>query len=294
MRTALAAISAVLVSTSAARADVVVTPLNMGSWAFANSDGNGVIGNNPTGVGQMVTGPATPPAGIGSANLATGNGTSGGDGAEVLSTTAYAGTLLSDLSALTYHTYDTLNNGQQFPYLSIEIATGNVTDPEDILFFEPPYQTPSTGNPSLPNQGDTVLNEWQSWNALEGGWWDNNGVGGPGDGVVSLATIEAAYPDATIENYSSELTPPDGLGGIGFNVGFASATDQFNGYVDDFTIGIGGANTTYDFEPAIPAPEPGTIALLGAALFWLGAIGVRRQRGYRRGGSAAPYQAQQP
>src|SRR5271167_2061391 len=76
---------------------VLVTPSSMGNWSFANSDGNGLVGNNPTGSGAIVTGPATPPLGTGSANLATGNGTTGGDGAEILSNTGYAGVALSSL-----------------------------------------------------------------------------------------------------------------------------------------------------------------------------------------------------
>ena len=116
----------------------------------------------------MVTGPDTPPLGTGSANLATGNGVTGGEGAEILSNSGYAGTALSSLTALSYSTYDTLNNGQQFPYLSLEISLGTTIkgNSYDQLFFEPPYQTATTGNPSLPNQGATALNTWQSWNAL--------------------------------------------------------------------------------------------------------------------------------
>jgi hypothetical protein len=111
-----------LISQPAFGTTVLVDPADMGTWAFANSDVNRTVGNNTTGVGQMVTGPATPPLGSGSANLATGNGAAGGDGAEILSNTAYAGVALSSLTALSYSTYDTVNNGQQFPYLQLEIS----------------------------------------------------------------------------------------------------------------------------------------------------------------------------
>lgn len=117
----LCTISAIgLASASVHATTIVVDPANMGSWSFANADGNGIVGNNPTGSGSMVTGPATPPLGVGSANLATGNGTTGGDGAELLSNSGYAGMALSSLTALSYWTYDTVNNGQQFPVLQIE------------------------------------------------------------------------------------------------------------------------------------------------------------------------------
>ena len=260
-----------------ARADVVVTPNSMGNWAFANADGSGAVGNNPGGSGGMVTGPATPPLGVGSANLATGNGTVFGDGAEILSNSAYAGTPLSSITALSYSTYVTLNNGSQFPYLQLEVETSSGTF--DQLFFEPPYQTPSSGNASLPNQGATApvgSPAWQTWNALEGGWWDNNGTcGSQGAGVVSLSACSTALGDPTIVNSFGTPGVLDGVGGLQFDVGFASPGDQFNGYVDAVSIGVGGNTTTFDFEPL---PEPASIAMFGAALAGLAAVRRRFRR----------------
>ena len=256
---------------AARSATVNVTPASMGGWSFNSRDSSGAVNSDPGAVGAMVTGPATPPFGTGSANLAVGNGTLGGDGAEELSTAGLDGTKLSALTALTYSTYDTLNNGQQFPYLTLAIATGNVTFPTDVLFFEPPYQTHATGNPSLPDQGATQMNTWQTWNALAGGWWDNNGVGGSGTGVVSLSAFLAAYPDATISTDPFAAS----LGGLGLNVGFASPTDQFNGYVDGLTIGVSGTNTTYNFDPTA-TPEPDTAWLLGFGVVLLMTLARRR------------------
>lgn len=274
------AIAAVLIGTAgmatqAMASTVLVTPSNMGSWAFANSDVNGTVANNPTGVGQMVTGPATPPLGTGSANIATGAGGAGGDGAEILSTTGYTGTLLSSLTALSYSTYDTLNNGQQFPYLQLEIATGLPDMPYDQLFFEPPYQTPSTGNPGLPDQGSTAMNVWQTWNALTGGWWDNDGLCDPGTGVETLAACTSTFINPTIVNTFGTPGVLDGVGGVQFDVGFANPGDEFNGYVDNFTIGVNGVDTTYNFDPN-RVPEPASLAVLSLGLLGLGAIRRRR------------------
>lgn len=265
-----------LVSQPAHAATVVVTPSNSGNWAFDNRDANGIVGANPGATGEFVNGPGTPPLGTGSAHLATGNGTTGGDGSAELRNTGYSGVLLSSITALSYSTYMTQNNGQQFPYFGLMISTTGGSVSNDTLFFEPPYQTPGAGNPSLPNQGPTALNQWQTWDAFSGGWWDNNGNANPGsgpNGVDSLASFLALFPNATIVNAG-------GLGGVRFNVGFASANNQFDGYLDAFTIGINGQNTTYNFELAAVSavPEPSTWAMMLIGFGCLGFFGYRRSR----------------
>ena len=54
-------------------ATVVVSPGNMGSWAFVTTDNTGTPGD-PGYVAQMVNGPATPPLGMGSARIEYGTG----------------------------------------------------------------------------------------------------------------------------------------------------------------------------------------------------------------------------
>lgn len=247
------------IGSSAFASDVVVTPANMNGWSFLTTDNNGdpAPGNGNT--AQMVTGPATPPLGTGSAHLATAPGQ--GDSSAQITTTLYNGIALSSLTSLSYNTYVTVNNGQQFPYMKISLSDGNA------LFFEPPYQTPGAGGPSVVNQGSTVMNQWQSWNALIGGWWDNNGTLGYGgyNGVGTLATYEAANPNLLIE-------------GISLRVGYASPEDNFNGYVDGVTIGTDAGTTTYDFEPnSSSVPDAGATAmLLGIALAGLSVFKRRK------------------
>ncbi len=267
---AAAAALALLAGIGPAMADTVVTAFDPAGWAFNNRDVNGVVGANSTGGGTFVFGPDAPPAGAGSANLFTGNGTSGGDGAGELRNTLYAGTRLDAITALGFSTYVTLNNGQQLPYFGLMINnSGASSGVDNILFFEAPYQQPTTGNPLLPDQGATAMNTWQAWDALVGGWWDNNGVLGYGGlgGVDTLTAYLVQFPDATIVNADGT-----GLGGVRFDVGFASDIDQFNGYVDKFTIGVSGDTTTYDFE----VPEPASLTLLGFGIAGLG--WVRRRR----------------
>jgi hypothetical protein len=247
-------------TSASASTTVVVRPSSMDGWTAQIDDPTGTPVPNISytnaycnGSVSFVTGPSTPPLGIGSAELKTGNGTTGGDCAAQLRNSDYSGVKLSSLSALSYSTYDTVNNGQQFPYLSLFVnLEGNASAGfDDVLFFEPPYQTHSTGNPSLPNQGSTAYDQWQSWNALEGGWWDNNGIGTPGGpcgpgcpGVQPLSAWTSAYPNAVIVN------DPTYGAGVSLLVGYASARDQFDGNVDAFTINA----TTYDFEPNLPTP----------------------------------------
>ena len=259
---------------NSAFADVDVTPSNMHGWSFLTTDNNGdpQPGNGNT--AQMVTGPGTPPLGVGSAQLATASGQ--GDTSSQILTSQYNGTSVSSLTSLGYSTYDTVNNGQQFPYLKLSINTtgvGGAGNIDDALFFEPPYQTPGTGNPSLPDQGPTVMSQWQSWNAFTGGWWNNNGDFNPGTtegsmlGVDSISAYLALYPNATIE-------------GVSLRVGYASPTDNFNGYVDGFTIGISGTSTTSDFEPdpVSAVPEPSTIIAGASMLLPFGASALRMLR----------------
>jgi len=241
---------------------VVVSPGDMGSWSFVATDDNG----NPCptcGTGSMVYGPATPPLGVGSANLQT--ELNDGQYASSIVSTALNGVALSSLTALSYSTYDTANNGSQFPFLSLMVSWAGGTPlfasgPDDILFFEPPYQTPSSGNPSLPDQGNPVMNSWQTWNAISGGWWDDLGNCNPGAGVCSLTTLMADLPSGT------EVTADwNGNGGTQLTVGYASSGENFNGNVDNVTIGISDTSTTYDMDPVAPAPEPGTFVLFAGA-----------------------------
>ena len=190
--------------------DALVNPLSMVSDAQSTKLSKRVLQRPRFGnpgyagsVAQMVYGPASPPLGVGSAQLAT--APSHGDASASITTSSFDGTPLSSLTSLSYSTYDTVNNGQPFPYLALSVSlNGTPTGPQDVLFFEPPYQSPATGNPSLPNQGAPVMNTWQTWNALEGGWWDNNGNFNPGTtegstpGVNSLTAFLLLYPNATL------------------------------------------------------------------------------------------------
>ncbi|HXJ00173.1 MAG TPA: PEP-CTERM sorting domain-containing protein [Micropepsaceae bacterium] len=98
----------------------------------------------------------------------------------------------------------------------------------------------------------------------------------PGTGVDTLSNCLGADL-----NTAKIVNAPDGLGGVRFNVGFASGTDQFNGYVDNFHIaGLDTNDTLFNFDPnaAASVPEPATVALFGAGLVALAWLLHRRKR----------------
>lgn len=232
-------ISVTLLPTTALMANAVVTPSNLQGWQPTTS-----------GTGQAVTfetGPATPPLGVGSVELSVGPN---GAGAAQLRHPGYQGTKLADFTTLGYSTYvDQDGSGGQAPYIILQVDLDGdlmTTTDRTLLFFEPVYQTaaffPSNPQPAL------ALDTWQTWDALNGGWWSTTGVAGanPGTGVKPLSAITALHPNAVIYNSTGPL------GGVRIVAGFgAMAWDNFIGNVDAFTIGVNSNNTTYDFEPLV-------------------------------------------
>lgn len=276
----MAACAALFVSSVTVLADSVISPVNTGTWGFDTRDADGnVLSTGTTANTGFVNGPATPPAGTGSAHLVANStiANADGGGAAELRSTGYNGVALSSITQLSYSTYmaDNLPAGQQFPYLRLWVSFDGVNY-DDSLFFEPPYQTPAAGGPGVVDQGATQMNTWQTWDALNGAWWDNNGDIGTGgyNEVGTLAQYLTLHPTATIINISPTL------GGIGFAVGFADPGSNYDGNVDNFTIGIAGSATTYDFENAAAAPLPSP-AWTGLAVLGIVAGANRLKRSKR-------------
>lgn len=238
-------------SVSASPTPVVVNHSGQAGWnAYAlcyDPTYSYTVPTDPSDTVDFVTGPATPPLGVGSVELTTGVGSpAGGTCTSEVRNSDYAGVKLADLTTLSYWTYDSINNGSQFPYLRLDVS---YTGGSDSLFFEPPYQVAGAGNADCAHQAAEQIDTWQSWDAVSGCWWDNNNeIGGGGTNTDLLSTFISLHPDATIVNAASTK------GGVRLAVGYGSTGDEFQGYVDAVTIGTSSSKTEYNFEPAPPVP----------------------------------------
>jgi hypothetical protein len=236
-------------------AAVVVSPSSPNGWTFVNDV------TNAKETGTFVTGPATPPLGTGSVQLATPTAAD----AHIIATQAYGGTTLSSITALTYSTY------QAGPPSPLAIA----------LEFDIRYRTADPGYGGRlvyePYQNGTVTvgSGWHQWDAINAGlalWWASkqtgpNGTGGlcPQSAPCTWAAVKLAFPQATI------------LPGGNLLLKAGSNWAGFTGDADALIVGVSGSSTTYDFGPDVVVIPPGngggggTPAGAGAATFALGA-----------------------
>lgn len=232
-------------------ANVVVNPTNPGGWVFSNAD------NTPSGtdVGQFVTGPGTPPLGIGSANLQVGASNS----SEILINLGINPGALNNSFAAGYQTFVTTSTP----------GSGSAPTLQFDLFNGPTYFGRLVFDPGLLASGTVVDGQWQAWDTGSSSAWYLShsatqfsglcGINSP----CSLATIEGL-----VNAQSASATD------VLFKAG--SGQSNFNGNVDDLTLTIGATTTTYDFEPDA-VPEPASLAVLG-----VGVLGLARVRSRKR------------
>ena len=188
---------------------------------------------------RFVTGPATAPAGSGSAELATPNA---GDGYALI-LPDYAGTRLDAFSTLSYSTYRQTADAGNNLAVSLQFnadydLTDGATGFMGRIVFEP-YQA---------NGGTVVQNTWQNWNALNGKWWGSKSTVTKGGVSVANPCVQATpctraelladFPDIGVSTSAGAVVLKAGSGWPGFR-----------GNVDKLAIGVNGVTTTFDFEP---------------------------------------------
>lgn len=222
-------------SKAAASGPTVVKPSSMNGWYFWN-DKNDTFAGSP---GALVAGPAAPPSGDGSVRLGplTDNGATAA-GHSVIATDAYLGTPLAGFTAMSYATY------QPGPVRAIAIQFDVRYRPADSayggrLVFEP-YQ----------NGAVTVGAGWQSWTPLAGRWWatKTTAAGTGGAQVVALPAGNCAQSSPCTWSQINAAFPSAIVAGR-FLLKAGSNWAGFDGNADDLTIGVGGVDATYDFEP---------------------------------------------
>ena len=209
---------------------VTVSDCNLSGWK---------IYTEPTGVVSFVNGPATPPLGSGSVQFSLGTN---GNGKAALVYNGLAGTPLSALTQLSYATFVQQNNSGQAPALELAVDYTGDGVADDRLVFEPVYQT---GNyPGvIQNGGMVLLNQWQTWNGITGGWWAaSDETAGPS--TYTLSSYLQVHPTAVIANDPQ-------WGGIWLTTGGGNTWTGFVGFADALAIATSGGTTTFNFEACV-------------------------------------------
>ena len=261
------ALAAATAFTCANAAVVTVTPADMGAglnkWHTENLAGGATAAITTT----------NPRSGNGSVEM---NSSTNGGKADFVYNWGYDATrTLGSLNLLSYDWYRS--------------ASSNVAD-----HFQPAFRLKydTDGNSATTNDTGYLIyeNVYNSNDVVEGVWRTDNIFG-------SNFWMRQFTPSNTVENYTTTLqewmngprpgSPADALSantailGIEFGIGSgwgSGNSNNFNGFVDNVSIGFGTNATTFNFETAAAAavPEPGSFALIGLGIF--AALGARKRK----------------
>lgn len=224
------------VVSAAAASPTVVKPSSMNGWAIIDDNGHG------GGQGALVAGPDLPPAGNGSAQLQL---TAANAGWVFSGATEFAGTRLADITSLSYNTFrDSVDAGNN---LAIALALNIDYDLTDAstgwqgrLVYEP-YETVGGGVPQ---------STWQQWDTTSGKWWQSGNATVAGINVGMTCTQATPCTWAQIKTLFPNAGIHATFGALSLKAG--SNWNGFEGNADALTIGVNGADTTYDFEAETP------------------------------------------
>ena len=212
-------------------ADVAARP---DSWFFYN-DETDVIDNS---LGSFVSGPGTAPLGTGSVEISV-----SGTQRRNLATYQFSGTPLADITTLEFSTYNP------------SAGNGGSADRSGYLNFNVDFNGTDTWQHRLafvPSQNGTVVqNEWQQWDAINGGnaLWSFSGSVWPG----------TSTPGTTLKTWDQILTEYPGVRirvtdpWLGIRVGEPYASG-YTENIDAFVFGTAAGTTSFNFDPAVGPP----------------------------------------
>lgn len=218
---------------------VVVSPNGMQGWKFTD-DKTGAVCTDVTAC-ALVDGPLGAPTGGGSGELATPLTVD----AKALVLADYQGTRLDRITDLRYSTY----RQSADPGSNLAIALQFNAD-YDLTDASVGYQGRLVFEPYQGLGGNVPVATWQSWDTKAGKWWGTK-ASVPRGGVPTTnlcvqatpctwAQLLATFPDVGIHVTYGAVYLKAGSGWTGFR-----------GNVDDLTIGVDGATTTFDFERSV-------------------------------------------
>ena len=228
---------------------VTVGPGSLNGWYFYDDQTDVQLSDSAD--HGFVVGPDTPLLGTGSVHLTKTTNDKYG-----IATAQFAGTALSDITALSYSTYRASGTTAQVPSLGFDVDS-------DTTDADTSYQGRLTYEPYFTHTVDTGT--WQTWNtqddAASGNWWFSHST--LSDGTTSVCTqsdpctwseLVDAYPNASISGQFILRTN-------------GATNEAFDGNVDNLTMGLSGVNTVYDFDPLIETTvSDGSVSSLQSAL----------------------------
>lgn len=202
-------------------------------WFFYN-DQTDVIDNT---LGAFVTGPGAVPLGVGDVQISV-----TGTERRNLATYQFAGTPLSEITAMQFSTYNP------------SAGNGGSADRSAYLNFNVDFDGSNTWQKRIafvPSQnGSVTQNMWDQWDAINGGAAQYSYSGSVWPGTATPGTTLRTWSDITSSYPSARILPSDGW--LGMRVGEPYA-DGYTENLDRFLItvndGSNATTTTFDFEP---------------------------------------------
>ncbi|HMT08912.1 MAG TPA: hypothetical protein PKA82_12980, partial [Pyrinomonadaceae bacterium] len=222
--------------------NVTVTPTAMLGWSFVQE-------NAGVASGRMMTGPATPPLGTGSARI-----TVDAAAGQAFMKDAYSGVKLSEITALSYSTYQHFGgNPSIHATLAFDVdsdVTDGINGYQGRIVYEPYNDPANTFTPAT----------WQTFDAMSPTakfWGSGSGPSRPFSNSCpqmapcTKAQILLLYPNLGIRN-----NVVGSIGRVIFKVG-SGAAPGLDSSVDNLVIGVNKFNDMYNVKETPPNVEIG-------------------------------------